>query len=106
MAARSFDWFQLVALACWLFLGLRRMLALYARGVHVLAPDKDRTPAQVLGDSLAGACLFLWWYELLAYTWPLQIHIIPTSLGVVLFDAVALKVMGVVVWAAGLVSYG
>jgi len=60
MAARYFDWFQLVTVVRWSLLGMRRTLALYARGVRVLAPDRDRTPAQVSGDLLAGACLFLW----------------------------------------------
>jgi hypothetical protein len=92
MAARYFDWLQLLALVCWSLLGMRRMLALYARGVRVLAPDRDRTPAEVSSDLLAGACLCVWWYELVAYTWPLRSHIIPTSLRVVLFDTVALKV--------------
>jgi len=41
-----------------------------------------------------------------AYTCPLRFHFIPTSLGVVLFDAVALKEMGVVAWIAGFVIYG
>jgi protein-S-isoprenylcysteine O-methyltransferase Ste14 len=83
-----------------------RLLTLYARGAHVIASDRARTPSQVLGDTLAGACLLLWWYELVAYAWPLQFHVIPTALGVVLFDAVGSKAIGAAMWVVGLVVYG
>jgi protein-S-isoprenylcysteine O-methyltransferase Ste14 len=106
MVARIFDWFQLAALACWLVIGLWRMLALYARGVPVLAPDRDRAPAQLLCDLLAGACLVVWWYELVAYAAPLQFHVIPKSLDVVLLDAMAFKTMGLLAWLAALSIYG
>jgi protein-S-isoprenylcysteine O-methyltransferase Ste14 len=106
MTARWFNWFQLATLGCLLSLGMLRLLTLYARGVHVFASDKARTPAEVLGDILTGACLSLWWYELGAYAWRLQFHVIPMALGVVLFNAVGLKAIGAAMWVVGLVVYG
>jgi protein-S-isoprenylcysteine O-methyltransferase Ste14 len=87
-------------------LGQLRLLVLYARGARVFAPDRARTPSQVLGDALAGARLLRWWYELVAYARPLPFHVIPTALGVVLFYAVGLKAIGAAMWVVGLVVYG
>src|SRR4051812_21932626 len=103
MAARWDNGFQLATLACLLSLGMLRMLTLYAHGVHVFASDKARTRSRVLGDTLAGACLLLCWYEPLVYAWPLQFHVIRTAFGVALLDAAGLKATGAVMWLAGLV---
>jgi protein-S-isoprenylcysteine O-methyltransferase Ste14 len=101
-----FDWFQLAALACLWVLGKARGVALYARGVRVVVIDRQRTPAQMLADLLAVICLLLWWYELVAYAWPLRVHLVPPLLGVVLVDALAIKVMGAAMMGAGLGIYG
>ncbi|UCG56318.1 MAG: isoprenylcysteine carboxylmethyltransferase family protein [Phycisphaerales bacterium] len=103
---RFLDWFQLAGLAFLVCLAVPRMVRLYARGIHVLAIDRQRTPGQMLEDLLAGISLVLWWYELVAYAWPLSLHLVPARLGRVLFDAVVLKVTGAALMAAGLVIYG
>ena len=104
--ARFFDWFQLATLAGLACLALPRLLVLYARGVRVLAIDHHRTPKQMLADLLSVICLLLWWYEVVAYAWPVPIHFVPPWLGIVLFDAVAVKISGAALWAGGLVIYG
>jgi protein-S-isoprenylcysteine O-methyltransferase Ste14 len=60
----------------------------------------------MLEDLLSVISLVLWWYELVAYTWPLSIHLVPTRLGVVLFDVAIVKIAGGVLMLAGLVIYG
>ena len=37
---------------------------------------------------------------------PLQFHIIPTALSVVLFDSVGLQAIGAAIWVVGRVIYG
>ena len=69
--ARFFDWFLLAMLACWGCVAIGRMLTLYARGVRVLAVDWQRTPAQIVCDSLLGLSLLSWLYMVFAYSWPL-----------------------------------
>jgi protein-S-isoprenylcysteine O-methyltransferase Ste14 len=82
------------------------MLRLYARGIRVLAVDRQRTPRQILEDLLALGCLLVWSYELVAYAWPLQIHLVPPRVAMVLFDSLALKITGALLMSAGLAMYG
>ncbi len=103
---RVFDWFGFAALVCLACLAAPRMLCLYARGIRVLAVDRQRTPRQILEDLLALACLLVWSYELVAYAWPLQIHLVPPRVGMVLFDSPALKIAGALLMPAGLAMYG
>ena len=103
---RVFDWFGFAALVCLACLAVPRMLRLYARGIRVLAVDRRRTPRQILEDLLALACLLVWSYELVAYAWPLQIHLVPPRVAMVLFDSPALKIAGALLMPAGLAMYG
>jgi protein-S-isoprenylcysteine O-methyltransferase Ste14 len=104
--ARSFDWFQLVALACLLFLGIGRATVLYARGVRVVVVDWKRTAGQALEDLVVVLGFLLWAYEIVAYAWPLGLHLAPVALGAVLIDAVAVRVGGALLVATGLLVYG
>lgn len=103
---RFLDWFQLACLLCLACLGLPRMIHLYARGIHVLAVDRQRSPRQILEDLLSVIILLLWWYELVAYAWPLSLHLVPARLGLVLFDVAIAKIAGAVLMLAGLAVYG
>jgi protein-S-isoprenylcysteine O-methyltransferase Ste14 len=103
--ARFFDWFQLAALAGLVGLGLGRALALYARGVRVVVIDWQRSPAQVLWDLFSVVLFLLWAYEIAAYAWPLRVHLVPAALAVVIIDAAAIKVVGVLLVIAGLAIY-
>jgi protein-S-isoprenylcysteine O-methyltransferase Ste14 len=106
MTARGFfDYFQLVALASLLALAIGRAAILYARGVHVLAVDWQRTPVQGLADLLAVIFLFWWAYEAVAWSWPHSTHVVHGILGTVLVDSVAIKALGTLIVLAGLLIF-
>lgn len=65
---RFFDCFQLGALACLVGLGVARATVLYARGVHVIAIDWQRSLWEQLADSLAIVLILSWAYEAVAYS--------------------------------------
>jgi protein-S-isoprenylcysteine O-methyltransferase Ste14 len=100
-----FSYFQIGALACLLGLGIGRAAVLYARGVHVLAADRQRTIPQGLADLLALSTLIWWAYEAVALSWPRSTHAVPGMLGTVLIDSVAIKLAGVVIVGAGLLIF-
>lgn len=102
---RVFDWFQLGALGCLVGLGIGRAIVLYARGVHVIAIDWQRSPREQLADLLAMVVVLSWAYESVAYSWPLRSHVYPAALGAVVVDSVAVKILGVVVACAGLLIF-
>jgi protein-S-isoprenylcysteine O-methyltransferase Ste14 len=103
--ARCFDLALLASLACLICLGLARALMLAARGVRVVAIDRQRTVAQALADLAQISCLLFWAYEVVAYTWPLSSQPGPAWFGVVLIDRVWAKAAGVVLLGGGLVIY-
>ena len=103
--ARCFDWFQLGALTCLVGLGVARATLLYARGVHVIAIDRQRSLSEQLVDALTIVLLLSWAYEAVAYSWPLQSHILPAGLAPVVVDSAVVKVLGVVVVCAGLLTF-
>ena len=103
--ARFFEIFQLCALACLVGLGVARAAVLYARGVHVVAVDWQRSPLEQLADSVAVVLLFSWYYEAAAYSWPLRSHVFPAWLAPVVVDAVVVKALGVAVMCAGLLIF-
>jgi protein-S-isoprenylcysteine O-methyltransferase Ste14 len=102
---RFFDCFQLGALACLVGLGVARATVLYARGVHVIAIDWQRSLWEQLADSLAIVLILSWAYEAVAYSWPLPSHIFPARLAPVVADSAVVKVLGVVVVCAGLLTF-
>lgn len=104
--ARFFDWFQLAVLGCLACLGLGRALVLRARGVRVLALDRQRTPTHQMWDFLTVMCLLAWFGETVAQAWPLPIHFVPQPLQTVLVEAATVKGAGAVLMLAGLLSYG
>jgi protein-S-isoprenylcysteine O-methyltransferase Ste14 len=103
---RFFDWFGFAALVCLAFLAVPRALHLYARGIHVLVVDRQRTLRQILEDLIAMACLLLWFYELVACAWSVKFHFIPQRATIVVFDMPALKIVGALLLIAGLTFYG
>lgn len=95
--AHFFDLFLLAALACLVCLGFGRGVMLFRRGIRVIV--------SVL-DFLFLVCVFLWVYEIVAYSWPLRLHVVPHCLGAVIVDTAAFKVAGAMLSLAGLVIYG
>ena len=104
--SRFFDWFAFGVLACLVSLALPRMVRLYARGVHVIVVDRQRTVGQILQDLVGMVCLLVWSYEIVAYAWLLEFHPIPEHASAVLFDWPGLKIAGALMMIAGLVIYG
>lgn len=100
------DWLPLAALASVLCLGIGRALGLYARGVPVVVADRQRSLAQVLADLLSFICLFVWGYEIVAYAWPLRTHLVPSPLGTMIVEGVAIEALGAALIVGGLLSYG
>ena len=103
--SRFFEWFPLAALACWGALGLTRAFLFRARGVSVIAADRQRTTGRMLVDILALGCLLLWVYEVVAYAWPLGSHVGPAILTRSLVDSIAVKSFGTVIVCGALLLY-
>jgi hypothetical protein len=99
------DWFQLAVLACWLGLGVWRVLVQYDRGGRVIVVDSQRTAADKAKDLLAGLCLIAWWYEVVAQAGLLRLHVIPAPLRVAILDGALLKAVGMLLWLLGLGAY-
>ena len=104
-ATRFFDWFLLGALACLLGLAVWRASGLYARGVHVLVIDWQRSSREKLADLFAVLVVLSWFYETVAYAWPLGSHVFPARLAAVVVESVVVKALGVVVVCAGLLIF-
>lgn len=103
---RFLDWFLLGVFACVGCLGVGRAIALYARGVSVVAIDWQRTVPQMLADLLLLVVLLWWLYEAVAFAWPLAFHLVPPWLAVVLIGTMAAKVAGALMLAAAAALYG
>ena len=100
-----FDWFQFGVLVSWGTLGVTRAIWFRARGVRVIALDRQRTLWEMLADLLALACLLVWAYGVVAYAWSFGFHVGSTSLDRVLVDDIALKVLGAVAGTTALLIY-
>ncbi len=103
--SRFFEWFQFGALACWGLLGLSRALVLRARGVGVIAVDRQRTFWQMAADTLAIGCLLVWAYEVIAYAWSFRFHVGSEILGRIVVQSVAIKTVGAVVVCLAVLIY-
>jgi len=66
-ADRLLDLLALLALVCVAVTGLRRAVALAARGVWVLPIDRERKPAEALADLGFLVGLLTWLYEAIAH---------------------------------------
>ena len=103
--SRFFEWFQFGALACFGLLGIIRALLLRARGVPVIAADKERTRWQGVLDTFALACLLAWAYEVVAYAWSFRLHLGPVRLHQVLVESTTIKTLGAVFVSAAILLY-
>ena len=103
--ARFFDWLQLAVLVFMACLAFGRALVLFARGVRVVAIDRERSPGRALADLLCVVGFALWVYEVVAHAWPLVTHVALRPLDVVLVDVVAIKAVGAALLIAGSVIY-
>jgi protein-S-isoprenylcysteine O-methyltransferase Ste14 len=103
--SRFFEWFQFGALVCWGLFGVTRALLFRARGIPVIAADRDRTRWQMVLDTVALAWLLVWAYEVIAYAWSLRLHFGPASLHHVLVDSIAIKTLGAAFVSAAILLY-
>ncbi len=103
--ARSFELFLLASLATLVGLGVIRWLMLRARGVRVLAVDRQRSIAQGLTDLAQLVCLLGWAYAVVGYAWPLATPPGPAWFGVVLLETIWAKAAGALLLLGGLAIY-
>ena len=101
----GFDWLQLAVLVFMACVALGRAFVLFARGVRVVAIDRERSPARALADFLCVVFFALWVYEVVAHAWPLGTHVALRPLDVVLVDVVAIKALGAALLIGGSVIY-
>jgi len=104
MATAFFDRFLLAALACIGALGIGRLLVLRARGLRVLVVDRGRSPLEIAFNSALLACLLLWVWEVVTFTWPLP-FLAPPILDAVVLRSVAWKAAGALFAAAAVIIY-
>jgi len=102
---RFFELFTLVALMALLGLGAVRLLALRARGVGVLAADRQRPVTQILFDVIELVALLVLFYDVLAFSLPLPDELVPPILERVVVHVLALRVAGAAVLVASVVIY-
>ena len=103
--SRFFEWFAFAVLACWGLLGLTRATMFHARGISVIAADRQRTLSQLLLDALAAVCLLVWAWEVIASAWRLEFHVGPAALQRVLVESIAVRAVGAVVASSALLLY-
>lgn len=90
----ALDWLLIGVLVCVWGFGALRAAALALRGAQVVAVDRQRTLAQGFGDLAAFAGFALLAYEAITFAWPLQRHLVPSSLRTVVLDRLALRALG------------
>lgn len=100
-----FEWFQFGALVCWGLLGVTRALVFRMRGVSVLGLDRQRSAGELAVDGIAGLCLLLWSWEVVAHAWRLSLHFGPASLQEVVVDHMILRIAGATMGCAALIVY-
>jgi protein-S-isoprenylcysteine O-methyltransferase Ste14 len=104
--ARCFDLWLLSCLICLGGLGLVRALLLYARGIRVVAVDRQRSLLQGLTDLAQAISLLFWAYAVVAYTAPLSFQPAPLWLATIVVGETWAKAAGAVTTTAGLIVYG
>jgi len=102
---RLFEWFQFGVLVCWGFLGLTRAFLFHARGIPVVAVDRQRTTSQLVTDGLAFVFLLVWAYEIVAHAWGFHFHAEPGWSHRVLVGSIAIKTVGAAVACIAVVLY-
>jgi len=105
-ADRLFACLVLGAVGCLGVLGIGRGMMLSVRGIRIFAVDRERTLREGLADLAFLLCFLLWLYETLAFTLPLDVHLVPVPARVLVIRAIAAKVWGALAMAAGIVVYG
>lgn len=105
-AEHLFEWSVVVALGGLAALGIGRGIILSARGVRVVAVDRERTLFEGLVDLGFVLGFVLWAYETLAFALPLDRHVVPTLARAVVVQGTAVNLLGVLAMSAGLVVYG
>jgi protein-S-isoprenylcysteine O-methyltransferase Ste14 len=93
-------------LGCLAGLGITRGVMLSARGVRIFPIDRERTIREGLADLAFLLCFIFWLYETLAFALPLDFHLVPAPVRVLLIDAIAAKVLGALAMTAGIAVYG
>jgi protein-S-isoprenylcysteine O-methyltransferase Ste14 len=100
---RFFENFQLVALALFLLIFIGRTVYLRtARRVSPIRIARGKPLPEALLEGLLVIALPVWIYEVLAFAWPLPWHLVPESLGIVMFDSGLARALGALLVVSGL----
>jgi protein-S-isoprenylcysteine O-methyltransferase Ste14 len=102
---RLLDGLVLAALAGLALLAVVRGAMLSARGVRLLPIDRERSPFQALADLAFVLAFLLWGLEVVAFAWPLDLHLAPAWARAVVLDWLPSRILGAAVVVAGLVVY-
>jgi protein-S-isoprenylcysteine O-methyltransferase Ste14 len=104
--ARFFELYQLAALAVFLLLFIGRTIYLRtARRVSPIRVARGKPLPEALLEGLLAIALPVWIYEVLAFAWPLPWHLVPESLGIVMFDSGLARALGAVLVVSGLALF-
>jgi protein-S-isoprenylcysteine O-methyltransferase Ste14 len=103
---RFFENFQLVALALFLLIFIGRTVYLRtARRVSPIRIARGKPLPEALLEGLLVIALPVWIYEVLAFAWPLPWHLVPESLGIVMFDSGLARALGALLVVSGLALF-
>ena len=103
---RFFEYFQLAALAVFLLIFIGR--SLYLRTVRRVSPiriARGKPLPEALLEGLLVIALPVWLYEVFAFAWPLPWHLVPDSLGIVMFDSGPARALGALLVVSGLAHF-
>lgn len=103
---RFYEHFQLAALAVFLLLFIGRSIYLRTvRRVNPLRIARGKPLPEALLEGLLLIALPVWLYEVLAFAWPLPWHLIPESLGIVMFESGLARALGALLVVSGLALF-
>ena len=103
---RFFELFQLAALAVFLLLFIGRTI--YLRTVRRVSPiriARGKPLPEALLEGLLVIALPVWLYEVFAFAWPLPWHVVPESLGIVMFHSGPARALGALLVVSGLALF-
>ncbi len=111
---RTFDVFQIGALAAFLLLFIGRTVHMrLARGIDPIRISRGKRPGEAATEALLVVALPLWVYEAFAASWPLPWLLFPERLHAVVLQGLAFRLAGCVMmtggialFAAALLSFG
>ena len=103
--SRVFECVQFEIVAYGGLVAAARAILLRARGIRVIAVDRQRSLSQAMVDATALVLLLLWVYEIVAHAWQLDFHVGPKGLQRVLVHGTLLRTGGAVIGSMTVLLY-